>query len=344
MLGQKNNRLFKTGIFISVSFTLIGVLGYYLTTDTTPNANLIKPEWASLKPGAKVFFFQGKRKTARSIFYGFWGDESLGEQISVDLSFKVTNDGKNWHYKSLKTGLVEEIDIKLVEDELHEKTFWLGSDIFGRDVMSRLIIGTRISLSIGLLSMVLSLVIGITIGLCAGYFGGWVDKVLSWLITVFWSVPTLLLALGLSVFLGKGYFQVLIATGLSTWVEVARVVRGQTLELSKREFILSSKITGFGSFHIMFKHILPNLTGTLTVLATTNFASAILLEAGLGFLGLGVEPPIPSWGTMVKENLGYLVLDQAYLAIIPGVAIMILVMSFNLLTMGLRDYFSEDSY
>jgi peptide/nickel transport system permease protein len=206
-----------------------------------------------------------------------------------------------------------------------------------------LVLGSQISLSIGLLAMLLSLIIGIFVGLIAGYYGGWIDSILTWLITVFWSVPTLLIALGLSVFLGKGYFQVLIATGLSSWVEVARVVRGQAMQLKNREFILSARITGFGNFHIMFRHILPNLTGTLTVLATTNFAAAILLEAGLGFLGLGVSPPTPSWGIMVKENLGFLVLDQAYLAIIPGMAIMILVMSFNLMAMGLRDVLDEQN-
>jgi peptide/nickel transport system permease protein len=200
-----------------------------------------------------------------------------------------------------------------------------------------LVIGTRVSLSIGFLSMMISLIIGVFIGLVSGYFGGRIDLVLTWLITVFWSVPTLLIALGLSFFLGKGYFQVLLATGLSSWVEVARVVRGQTMQMKNREFILSAKITGFSSFHIMFKHILPNLKGSLSVLATTNFAAAILLEAGLGFLGLGVAPPTPSWGIMVKENLGYLVLDQAYLAIIPGLAIMILVMAFNLMSMGFKD-------
>ena len=185
--------------------------------------------------------------------------------------------------------------------------------------------------------MLISLIIGVFRGLISGYFGGKIDLVLTWLITVFWSVPTLLIALGLSFFLGKGYFQVLLATGLSSWVEVARVVRGQTMQMKNREFILSAKITGFSSFYIMFKHILPNLKGSLSVLATTNFAAAILLEAGLGFLGLGVAPPTPSWGIMVKENLGYLVLDQAYLAIIPGLAIMILVMAFNLMSMGFKD-------
>jgi len=226
---------------------------------------------------------------------------------------------------------------KMVDKVWHSRTFWLGSDRFGRDILSRMIIGARISLSIGFFAMIASLIIGVIIGISSGYYGGKIDAFFSWLITVFWSVPTLLIALGLSMVFGKGYYQVLLATALSTWVEVARVVRGQTLQLKQREFILAAKITGFSNARIMFKHILPNLKGSLTVLATTNFASAILLEAGLGFLGLGVAPPTPSWGMMVKENLGYLVLDNSYLALVPGIAIMILVMAFNLMSMGLRD-------
>ena len=253
----------------------------------------------------------------------------IGNHVATDIAHFISQ--KNGERMAFPRNEYEE------NARIYERTFWLGSDPFGRDMFSRLIIGTRVSLTIGFLAMGLSLIIGVFIGLVSGYFGGWIDGFLTWIITVFWSVPTLLIALGLSAFMGKGFYQVLIATGLSTWVEVARVVRGQTMQFKNKEFILSARITGFSSWHIMFKHILPNLSGSLTVLATTNFAAAILLEAGLGFLGLGVAPPTASWGMMVKENIGYLVLDQAYLAILPGLAIMILVMAFNLLAMGLRN-------
>jgi peptide/nickel transport system permease protein len=294
---------------------IVGVLGYAITEDPTPNANQIVPEWSNLGPGTTVYYSQ-ESSPESTPSYLYWALGNPNTPKIIPFQGKLGQQNK---------------------PEYHSRTFWLGSDRFGRDILSRMIIGARISLSIGFFAMIASLLIGVIIGISSGYYGGKIDAFFSWLITVFWSVPTLLIALGLSMVFGKGYYQVLLATALSTWVEVARVVRGQTLQLKQREFILAAKITGFSNARIMFKHILPNLKGSLTVLATTNFASAILLEAGLGFLGLGVAPPTPSWGMMVKENLGYLVLDNSYLALVPGIAIMILVMAFNLMSMGLRD-------
>ena len=344
----KRSKLFLSGAGLCALLVIIGTLGYAITADPTPNANQIVPEWSNLAPGTTVYYSQQQplnadatqhlgstnasentQTTPKTPMLLFW---AIGEPNTPKIVPFTANPTAN-----PGRGLSDTDSAKMVDGVFHHRTFWLGSDRFGRDILSRMIIGARISLSIGFLAMIASLLIGSLIGLCAGYFGGKVDAFFSWLITVFWSVPTLLIALGLSMLLGKGYYQVLLATALSTWVEVARVVRGQTLQLKQREFVLAAKITGFSHSRIMFKHILPNLKGSLTVLATTNFASAILLEAGLGFLGLGVTPPTPSWGMMVKENLGYLVLDYSYLALIPGIAIMILVMSFNLMSMGLRD-------
>ena len=316
MLHQlKKSKLFLTGAILCGFLVIVGVLGYAITADPTPNANQIVPEWSNLAPGTTVYYAQ-ESSSESTPSYLYWALGNPNTPKIIPFQGKLGQQNK---------------------PEYHSRTFWLGSDRFGRDILSRMIIGARISLSIGFFAMIASLLIGVIIGITSGYYGGKIDAFFSWLITVFWSVPTLLIALGLSMVFGKGYYQVLLATALSTWVEVARVVRGQTLQLKQREFILAAKITGFSNARIMFKHILPNLKGSLTVLATTNFASAILLEAGLGFLGLGVAPPTPSWGMMVKENLGYLVLDNSYLALVPGIAIMILVMAFNLMSMGLRD-------
>ena len=325
---------FLMGAGLCALFALLAILGYAICPDDSPNANQIMPEWGSLKPGSTVEYLEQHSAESRPFWFFLSGWAGRGEMVSVDPS-TLKQSGGNWTFVSPKTG--QSASLPINQYSLKKRRFWLGSDTFGRDILSRMIIGARISLSIGFLATLISLIIGASIGLYAGYYGGKLDAGLTWLITVFWALPTLLLALGLSFFMGKGYLQVLIATGLSTWVEVARVVRGQTLQLKNKEFILASRITGFPTAHILFRHILPNLKGSLTVLATTNFASAILLEAGLGFLGLGVAPPTPSWGLLVKENLGYLVLDQAYLVLIPGSAIMLLVMAFNLMAMGLRD-------
>lgn len=377
MLHQlKKSKLFLAGATLCGILVIVGVLGYAITADPTPNANQIVPEWSNLAPGTTVYYAQESspestphgsevdnasasensnspeasnpspsQNSTETPSYLYWAlgnpntPKIIPYQAKSNVDPSAINPERN-HKSSNPSDSPESINGNLGNDDktaYHSRTFWLGSDRFGRDILSRMIIGARISLSIGFFAMIASLLIGVVIGISSGYYGGKIDALFSWLITVFWSVPTLLIALGLSMVFGKGYYQVLLATALSTWVEVARVVRGQTLQLKQREFILAAKITGFSNARIMFKHILPNLKGSLTVLATTNFASAILLEAGLGFLGLGVAPPTPSWGMMVKENLGYLVLDNSYLALVPGIAIMILVMAFNLMSMGLRD-------
>ncbi len=160
-----------------------------------------------------------------------------------------------------------------------------------------------------------------------------------WIVNVVWTVPTLLMVLSISLVLGKGFWQVFVAVGLTMWVEVARIVRGQVIGIREKEYIEAAKALGFGDLRIIFRHILPNVIGPVIIISAANFSSAILMEAGLSFLGIGVQPPMPSWGSMIKDHYGYIILNQAYLAIIPGIAIMLMVLAFNFIGNGLRDAF-----
>jgi peptide/nickel transport system permease protein len=157
------------------------------------------------------------------------------------------------------------------------------------------------------------------------------------MINVVWSIPTLLLVIAITLALGKGFWQVFIAVGLTMWVEVARVVRGQVLSLREKEFVEAGRALGFTNFRIIFRHVLPNVIGPVIVISAGNFASAILVEAGLSFLGIGAQPPMASWGTMIRDHYGYIITGKAYLAVLPGLATMFMVLAFMLVGNGLRD-------
>ncbi len=233
--------------------------------------------------------------------------------------------------------LVEEFK----ENNVEERSYWLGTESGGRDILSMLIYGTRISLSIGFVSVLISLAVGVTLGALAGFFGGVVDSVIMWFMTVIWSIPAIVLVIAISMALqSKGIWVAFVAVGLTMWVEVARVVRGQIMALREKQYVEAARAMGFGSMRIIFKHILPNVIGPMIVIATANFAAAILIEAGLSFLGLGVKPPTPSWGAMVYEGWQLMSnLDNWHILVFPSICISLLVLAFNLLGNGLRDAF-----
>ncbi|MFC5269952.1 ABC transporter permease [Adhaeribacter terreus] len=234
-----------------------------------------------------------------------------------------------------KGSLTQQIEDTAIET----RTYWLGTDKAGRDVLSRLLLGTRISLGIGFLAVLISVTIGLLAGALAGYAGGWVDKAIMFVMTVVWSVPGIMLVIAISLALGsKSVWVSFVAVGLTMWVDVARVVRGQVLSLKEKTYIEAAKVAGLPEIRIILKHLLPNLLGPLIVTATANFASAILMEAGLSFLGLGVQPPAPSWGMMVNEGFQLIgSRNSLFLVILPSLCISLLVLAFNLLGNGLRD-------
>ncbi len=330
-------------IFISI-LLIISSLGYLITPDSSPKANNINLEIALKKPGFSVDFLRISENQGEET--GFFTSLVSGRpdrfktipvaEIAYPDSFARYNKNGLLIWEELEKSDLSASDWE--EQYVTRKKFWLGTDRYGRDVLSRIIIGARISLLVGFMSVLITLVIGTTLGLLSGYFGGWVDTTILWLINVVWSLPSLLIAIAISfAFQEKGLYQVFLAIGLSMWVELARIVRGQVLQIKEMEYIQAAKVLGFGSLRILFKHVLPNITAPIIVVCAANFASAILLEAGLSFLGLGVQPPMPSWGSMIKEHYNYIVFNAAYLAIIPGLCIMFLVMSFNFLGNALRD-------
>ena len=282
-------------------------------------------------------FFLGKQVETEQIAiqsYQFGKDSIaylpyLGEGLSGETT-KISL--KEWTNKGISK---DEIAKKFI----FKKKFIFGTDAYGRDFYSRLIIGTRISFLIGFIAVFISLIVGIPMGAIAGYYRGKVDDVIMWVINVVWSIPTLLLVIAITLALGKGFWQIFVAVGLTMWVEVARVVRGQFISYREKEFVEAARALGFSDAWIIFKEILPNILAPVIVISAANFAAAILVESGLSFLGIGAQPPTPSWGNLIKENYSHIIIGQAHLALFPGIAILLLVLAFNVFGNVLRDAF-----
>jgi peptide/nickel transport system permease protein len=216
-------------------------------------------------------------------------------------------------------------------------TYPLGTDNVGRDILSRVIYGARVSLSVGFAAVLVGAIIGSLIGILAGYFGSWLDAILSWLINVQLSFPFTLLAIFLLATLGGGFWPVVLVLALATWVNYARIVRGQVIMVRSREFVEAAHSVGVGSFRILARYILPNTTSPIIVVASFSMAQAILTEAALSFLGVGVDSATPSWGTMLNDGRNYLQ-DAWWMATMPGIATALAVLAGNLCGDWLQDY------
>ena len=313
---------------------IIAVGAYMWAPVRSENANEMIPQWA-LKPP----FFQGKVLLSppndHTTAHWFQGETTPVQMIPVEQAFFQDSQ---WHY--LPYGRPDVPDqwqqtTALLQHE--ERTFYLGTDRYGRDLLSRLMIGARVSVSVGAVAVLISLFVGIPLGAIAGFYGGKVDTAIRWFLQVVWSIPTLLLVIALTLALGKGFWQVFVAIGLTMWVEVARVVRGEVWSQKNREYVEAARVAGFSSWYILRKHVLPNSLAPLIVVSAANFAAAILVESGLSFLGLGAQPPIPSWGGIIKDHYAFILMGKAWLSIAPGLLIMSLVLSFMMLGNRLRD-------
>lgn len=214
--------------------------------------------------------------------------------------------------------------------------YLLGTDAFGRDILSRLIYGARVSLIVALLALIVGGGIGLAIGIMAGYLGGLTETVLMRLVDAAFTFPAILFALLLAVTMGQGLGTLVLAISLLLWASFARIIRGEVLALKQRDFVALAKVRGCSSLRIMATHILPNVLNTFLVLVTLNIGVVIIAEASLSFLGAGIPPPTPTWGLMVSEGRGHIA-DAWWVALIPGIAITLLVLSVNLFGDWLRD-------
>jgi len=337
----KKNKGAMAGLFMIIISILVAIFCYLLAPDPSPFANRIILEIGGKRPGYTQQFLLVKKIEPQST--GFVSEIFSGKRDQFDYIPIVSYQEKSNNIiaeKYIDEGLTDQIIYNkrsLADQPVKTKKFILGTDKYGRDILSRLIVGTRVSLSVGIITVFISLTIGIILGSIAGYFKGRADNIIMWLINVIWSIPTLLLVFAITLLLGKGFWQVFIAVGLTMWVNVARLVRGQVIATKELQYVEAGKVLGFSNFRIIAYHILPNIFGPVMVIAASNFASAIVIEAGLSFLGVGVQPPQPSWGLMIKENYNFIITQNPMLALAPGFAIMLLVLAFNLLGNGLRD-------
>ena len=329
-----------SGIVSLIFIILVGFIalfGYVLAPDNSKNANQMHLSIHSKSPGFEVDMFVIPNKVEnQSLIDKFLnGNKNPDKEIPV-IDWTMDND--TLYYREYDQFEIKKMSVSLFDQSpIQKKVFYLGTDKFGRDVLSRIIIGARISFSIGFIAVFISLVIGIILGSLSGYYSGFIDQIIMWLINVTWSIPTLLLVIAITLALGKGFWQVFIAVGLTMWVEVARVVRGQVKSIKQREYVTAARVLGFSDYRIITRHILPNITSPLIIISAANFAASILIESGLSFLGLGAQPPMSSWGSMIKDHYNYIILGEPFLAIIPGLCIMSLVMAFMLLGNSLRD-------
>jgi peptide/nickel transport system permease protein len=332
------------GLLFIILVALVSLLGPFIRPDSTVDANDQSLALSRLKPGSSIQEIRISNNTPEVSLWTEWKNGGKPKNFTSIAVDSIAESGDSLMY--WMKGNMYSKGVRISKNELmtHEsggysfnRTFQLGTDKYGRDLLSRLMAGALISLAVGSIAVIISLLVGLTLGLIAGYYRGWVDQLIMWFTNVIWAVPTLILVMAITFAFGTGFWKVFLAVGLTMWVEVARIARGQVLGIREKEYIEAARALGFSELRIMFNHVLPNILSPIIVISAANFASAILIEAGLSFLGLGAQIPTPSWGNMIREHYAYITTDLAYLAIVPGFMIMLLVLAFMMVGNGLRD-------
>ncbi len=324
----KRNKLAMVGMWVTILLAIIALTAHWIAP-FDPNLQVL--EYSTKQSGFKgnvilvLNDLPGKDPIPKPIqSFTISGNEiemltDEGNTLKLPLSKLAGESEEDWH----KT-----------------PTYYLGTDRYGRDVLSRIMYGARVSLTVAFFAELIAIFIGILLGALAGYYRGWVDDVIMWFTNVVWSIPSLLLVIALSIALGLGFIQTVIAIGITGWVDMTRIVRGQFFSLRETEYVEATRALGLGNLRTIFRHILPNAIGPIIVIATAGFASAIIYEASLSFLGLGVQPPTSTWGQMIYDGYGFIAAGSNWgLTIYPALAIILAVFAFNFFGDGLRDAF-----
>ena len=347
----RRSKITLASLLFIFTMALLSVFAYLVVPDNTPDANDQLPDFALKRAGTSGMVLTMKSNGMNAGEGSWWSgypknhiEQPFDSIVFQDDAMLLTINGRKkpiLYQQVLPENLLsktrEEKSREINQNYISKKTFWLGTDRYGRSVLSRLILGIRVSMMAGLLAVIVSLLLGVTLGALGGYFGGWVDNVTMYLVNVTWAVPTLLMVFAIVLALGRGSEAIFLAIGLTMWVDVARIVRGQVKESKEILYVTAAKAIGQKELAIIFRHILPNITGPVLVVTAANFATAILIEAGLSYLGFGINPPTPSLGNMLNENYGYALSGNVIIALAPAIMVSLLVLAFNLLGSGLRD-------